>query len=296
MQGSRSGAAWRSGVYVPGSDPEEYEAFAAWRGRELDVVVDWPARSSWADIVNPTWLYNNWSGTPYIKSFGVAMLPEKESASLDACARGSYDRHWREFGENLAERGLADEVIIRLGWEFNGDWYKWSARNPEAFAACWRAIHTQVERVAPELRWDWNVNRGRGHSVADARKAYPGDQYVDIVGIDSYDIWPGVRTEADWQEHLAGEFGLRFWADFAIQRGKQVSVPEWGLYPGTEQAGNNGGDNPLYIEKMVGFFRSLGDHLAYESYFNQSRSGVAGSLVSPNQNPRGSAAYQKLYR
>jgi hypothetical protein len=290
-----SGLPWASGVYVPGSKKENAAAFAAWRGRPVDVVVDWSARQNWNDIVNPTWLYDAWQGTPYTKVFGVAPIPEDGSGNLQSCASGAYDDKWRQFGTNIKARGLADQSIIRLGWEFNGNWYAWSAHDPGAFAACFRKVVSAAESTAPELRWDWTVNRGRGQSVKDARAAYPGDAYVDIVGIDSYDMWPGVKSEADWNQHLNGEYGLKFWVDFAKQHGKKVSIPEWGVYPGTAQAGANGGDNPMYISKMHEFFESLGDTLAYEAYFNEDESYYAGSLFGPTQNPIAAAKYSSLF-
>jgi hypothetical protein len=292
-----SGLPWASGVYMPGSSPTHVAGFASWRGRPLDVVVDWPARATWNDIVDPSWLYKAWAGTPYTKVFGVAPLPEGDtSATLARCATGEYDAKWRQFGTNIRNAGLSHTTIIRLGWEFNGDWYKWSAKNPAEFAACWRHIVTSAEAVAPALRWDWTVNRGKGQSVADARLAYPGDAYVDIVGVDSYDGWPGATTDATWQQHLSGAYGLQFWLDFARAHGKKLSVPEWGVYPGTAWAGNNGGDNAFYVDKMVGFFRTNAAHLAYESYFDDAGSYYAGAIHDPVQNPRASAKYLALYR
>jgi hypothetical protein len=289
------GLPWASGVYIPGSSPSKAAEFAAFRGRPLDVVVDWPARRTWSDIVNPTWLYDAWQDTPYTKVFGVAPIPEDGSGSLQACGSGAYDDKWREFGSNIKARGLDDDSIIRLGWEFNGDWYAWSAHDPGAFAACFRKVVAAAESTAPALRWDWNVNRGKGQSVQDARAAYPGDAFVDIIGIDSYDMWPGATDEKSWNEHLTGAYGLNFWVDFAKQHGKKVSVPEWGVYPGTAQAGANGGDNALYISKMHEFFKSLGDDLAYEAYFNEDESYYAGSLFGPVQNPAASARYASLF-
>jgi hypothetical protein len=141
--------------------------------------------------------------------------------------------------------------------------------------------------------WDWNVNRGKGSSVTDARRAYPGDAYVDIVGVDSYDMWPGVTSEADWARQYSGPFGLKFWSDFARAHGKRISVPEWALYPAN--AGSNGGDNAFYISKMRGFFKSQGSHLAYEAYFNESAPYVSGSLFGPTQNPAAAAKYKSLF-
>ena len=291
----RSGLPWASGVYIPGSSREKIDQFASFRGRPIDVVVDWSARGTWDDIVNPTWLYDAWQGTPYTKVFGVAPIPEDGTGDLYSCAGGAYDDKWRQFGTNIKARGLAGQSIIRLGWEFNGNWYNWAAYDPATYAACFRRVVSAAESTAPELRWDWNVNRGRGQSVTDARAAYPGDEYVDVVGIDSYDMWPGVTDEASWAEHLDGEFGLRFWVDFAREHGKKVSVPEWGVYPGTGQAGANGGDNPFYVTKMHEFFKGLGADLAYESYFNEDQSYYAGSLFGPNQNPAASDTYVSLF-
>lgn len=291
-----SGLGWRSGVYHPGSNATTFADFGTWRGRDLDVVVDWAARQSWDDVINPTWLYRAWVDTPSTKVFGVAMVPEADgSATIARCASGAYNDKWQQFGRNIAAAGLADTTVIRLGWEFNGDWYKWKASDPAAWVACWRAIVSSAEQTAPGLRWDWTVNRGVNQGLRDARQAYPGDAYVDIVGIDSYDMYPGVRSEADWQEHYAGEYGLRFWADFARQHGKPLSVPEWGVYPGTAHAGNNGGDNSLYIRKMVEFFRSMGPDLAYEAYFNDRGAYYAGSIWEPVQNPVASETYRALY-
>jgi hypothetical protein len=258
------------------------------------VVVDWPARQTWNDIVNPDWLYRTWQGTPETKVFGVAPIPEGDaSASLAGCAAGSYNDKWRQYGENIKAAGLDDETIVRLGWEFNGDWYKWQARDPGQFAECWRQIVGTVEQVAPALRWDWNPNRGRGQSVPDARLAYPGDAYVDFVGLDSYDMWPPATDEASWQVHYSGEFGLKFWSDFAAEHGKKFSVAEWGVYPGPASSGHGGGDNPFYIAKMMEFFRSLGGNLAYEAYFNESASYFAGAIFSPAQAPAAAAQYQR---
>ena len=292
----RSSLSWHSGVYLPGSSPATYQSFATWRGQALDVAVDWPARSTWDDVVNPSWLYDRWKNTPYTKVFGVAPVPEDDdSATMAGCASGAYDSKWKQFGTNIAAAGLASTTIIRLGWEFNGDWYKWAATDPTTFVNCWRHVVTAAESTAPALRWDWTVNRGTSQALSDPRAAYPGDQYVDVVGVDSYDMWPGVLTEADWQKHYSGAWGLKFWSDFAQQHGKPVSVPEWGVIPGTSNAGGNGGDNPFYVQKMVEWFRSLGSHLAYEAYYDDPGSYCASSIFSPVQNPKASAAYQQQY-
>jgi hypothetical protein len=293
---SRSGLPWASGVYTPGGSPSAYESFGTWRGSQIDVATMWAARRTWQDVINPDWLYRAWSGTPMTKVIGVAPIPEGDpSATLARCAQGRYNDKWAQFAQNIKAAGMDDESIIRLGWEFNGNWYKWSARNPADFVGCWRHIVGTAKKIAPALRWDWTVNAGAGQSLRDARAAWPGDDYVDVVGVDSYDVWPGVTSEATWEAHLTGPYGLNFWRDFAVAHGKPLSVPEWGVYPGTSHAGHNGGDNALYISKMHAFFTANASVMAYESYFNESAPYYAGSLFAPTQNPRAAAAYQERF-
>jgi hypothetical protein len=288
-----SGLSWVSGVYARGQGAAGVKSFGDWRGATVDVVVDWGARQSWDDVIDPDFLYSTWRNTPYTKVFGIAPVPEADgSATMAGCAAGSYNDKWRQFGTNMKVNGLENETVIRLGWEFNGDWYKWKANDPKQFAECWRQIVGSAEETAPGLLWDWTVIRGKGKSVVDAREAYPGDAYVDIVGVDAYDMWPGATNEATWAEHYSGAYGLKFWSDFARAHGKKISVPEWAVYPTTA---SNGGDNAYFIEKMQGFFKAEGSHLAYEAYFNESASYIKSAVFSPNQNPNAAAKYQALF-
>jgi hypothetical protein len=291
-----SGLPWVSGVYSRGQGAAGVKAFGDWRGAAVDVAIDWGERQTWDDVINPEFLFATWKNTPYTKVIAIAPVPEGDpSATMAGCAAGSYNDKWKQFGTNFKNAGLDDETVIRLGWEFNGDWYKWQARDPAQFAQCWRQIVTSAESTAPALLWDWNVNRGKGAGVEDARKAYPGDAYVDIVGVDSYDMWPGATGAAGWAEQYSGPYGLKFWSDFARAHGKKFSVPEWAVYPGPASEGASGGDNAFYIEKMHAFFASEGSHLAYESYFNESADYVAGSIFGPTQNPSAAAKYQALF-
>lgn len=287
--GFNSGLPWASGAFLASDSRAALASFGAWRGRKMDLVVTYSARSNWSDIENPSWLISAWRSTNVLRVFGIPPFPENGS-TLKACAAGSYNGHWRALARNLRASGYSGKTIIRLGWEFNGDWYAWRAADATAFARCWRQVVGAAETVAPALRWDWNVNRGRSSGLSDPTRAWPGSAYVDYVGVDSYDQWPGVTSESAWRQQLDGAQGLAYWARFARSHGKKLSVPEWGVYPGN--AASNGGDNAFYIRKMVAWFGSLGSLLGYESYFNEPSGYIASSLHSPAQNPRAAAAYR----
>jgi hypothetical protein len=268
--GNRSGLPWQSGVYLPNATPATVSAFGAWRGTPVDVATVWGNRSTWNDIVNPSWLYQRWQNAPETVAFGVAMLPEGvRGVSLQACAAGAYDSHWRQFGATIASYGLG-KSIIRLGWEFNGNWYAWKATNPAAFAGCWRHVVTAARATAPNLRWDWNVNRGASPGLANPAQAWPGDAYVTTVGVDSYDMWPAATSHANWQKQLSGPQGLNYWLTFAKNHGKQLAIPEWG---NMTTGSNPGGDNPAYVNDMLTFFKANAHSIAYESAFQGPSTG-----------------------
>jgi hypothetical protein len=289
---NRDGLPWPSGAYPANDTPAGAAAFATWRGRQLDVVDSWSARATWADIVDPSWLYQRWKGEPYTIAFGVAMLPAGvPGVSLQSCANGSYDGYWREFGRVISSYGLGNS-IIRLGWEFNGNWYVCQASNPAIWAQCWRQIVTSARSAAPGLQWDWNVERGVSAELADPELAYPGDAFVSTIGVDSYDSYPPATLAAGWQSQLNDKQGLEYWLAFAKKHGKQLAVPEWGNVDTGKSAG---GDDPQYVGNMRAFFAANAAEIAFECNFQGDVSSSGGSYGAGTSVPKAAAAYKTRF-
>ena len=278
---------WSSGVYQPSATLASLAAFGTWRGAPVHVATVWGGRATWADIVNPAWVYKTWKGAPQTMALGVPMLPEGVAGvSIGACAAGSYNSYWKQFGTNISAYGLGNS-IIRLGWEFNGNWYIWKASSPASWAKCWQQIVTSARTTAPGLQWDWNVNRGVSSGLSNPTLAYPGDAYVNTVGVDSYDMYPAATTSAGWNTQLNGTQGLLYWLNFAKAHNKKFAVPEWGSM---NTGGSAGGDDPAYVNDMLGFFQAHSAALAWESNFQgPSTKGTYGAGTSV---PKASAAYQ----
>jgi hypothetical protein len=274
----RSGLPWPSGVFLPNGTPAGAAAFAAWRKRPLDVVGVQGPQSTWASLTDPAWLYRRWEGKPYTMVFSVAMLPlDVPGVSIRACAQGSYNARWKKFGKVINSYGLGSS-IIRLGWEFNGKWELWAATNPTAWAECWRQIVTSAWSTAPRLRWDWAVNRGLSSALANPGQAYPGNHYVNMIGIDSYDWWPAASSPGGWTMQLAGPQGLKYWLAFAKAHGKKLSVPEWGNMRYGE---SSGGDDPAYVKDMRAFFVANAPYIGFETVFQGPRASYDGGYLMP---------------
>ena len=284
---------WKSGVSYPDAVNAvgATKAFASWRDLAVGVVAAWPARATWANFTQVNSFYTTWAGQSYTKSFGIPLFPDDVGATVEGCIAGNYDHYWRTFANTMNSTGLtAQGTIIRLGWEFNQDPQSGS---PSQFAACFRQIERTVSAIAPGLVWDWNVNRGPSDQMPDnsVLDAYPGNKYVNLIGVDSYDDWPTANTPGGWQYQLNGPYGLNFWLNFAKAHDKLLSVPEWGVATGDMWPGHEGGDDPAYIKDMYDFFAANKTWIAFESYYNDS--GTA--IFDPVENPVASAEYQKLW-
>jgi hypothetical protein len=103
-------------------------------------------------------------------------------------AAGDYDSYITSFAE--AAKSVDAPVMIRFAQEMNGAWttYYLGDRGDSAaeFIAAWRHIHDIFAAVgATNVGWIWSPNLvAQGDSSLSAM--YPGDAYVDWVGIDGY--------------------------------------------------------------------------------------------------------------
>ncbi|MGP3971761.1 glycoside hydrolase family 26 protein [Streptomyces sp. 6N223] len=168
-----------------------------------------------------------------------AALPDHEVAALLADgAEGRFDDHFRTLARRLVDLGLRDTVIV-LGWEMNGSTYSHRcAPDPAAWRAYWRRVVETMRAVdGQEFRFDFAPSRGRDAIGWD--ECYPGDDVVDIIGLDTYDQPAG----SSFEEHVSQPYGLRDHVEFAAAHGKPVSFPEWGLF--------RNGDNPEYVRRML---------------------------------------------
>ncbi|MFD7839948.1 glycosyl hydrolase [Streptomyces sp. NPDC059761] len=219
-------------------------------GKEIRVGHTYLPGDRWARIENPDFLeaWAQWRQAKPDRLFvlNVPMqqhnedhVPDREVARLiRAGAEGEFDHHFERLAHRLVELGVPDTVIV-LGWEMNGATYTHRcAPDPEGWKEYWnRIVNTMRSVPGQEFKFDFAPNRGS--DAIGWTKCYPGDDVVDIVGMDSYDQAPG-RT---FDEMVSQPYGLQQHVDFARAHGKEISYPEWGLF--------RHGDNPVYVQRML---------------------------------------------
>ncbi|MEU2420225.1 glycosyl hydrolase [Streptomyces sp. NPDC007851] len=205
-------------------------------------------------------------------------LPDAEvRRRLRLGASGAYDGHFRALARRLVAVGAPDTVVV-LGWEMNGVTYSHRCGpDPGAWKAYWARIVTAMRSV-PGGRFRFDFAPNRGLDAIPWTRCYPGDRYVDIIGMDAYDSPRGLS----FQEQADEPYGLRDQAGFARAHGKPVSYPEWGLY--------ENGDDPAYLRGMLDWFART--RPVYQTLTDYCPHGVWGC----RSNPRSTAVYRALMR
>lgn len=180
--------------------------------------------------------------------------------NLQATANGALDGDFRAVARYLKDAGYGD-AIIRLGHEFDGDWAPYSARNNNAgYIAAFRHVHDVFKSESSAFRFEWTAMDA--HFIDYGPPAYPGDSYVDIIGLDFY--WREQQPISDNQWKYQMHNVLVAHQAFATAHGKPVSYPEWGRALA---------DHSRFIDLMYGWFSSLPTSgpggLLYHAYFNE---------------------------
>lgn len=253
-QGSRGAGSSAHGAYLdygPAGVSRMADLSRWLGGAELRVGHTYLPGDLWVNIEGtPDFLdaWADWRKADEDRMFvlNVPMLERNEERVPDAQVRrllrsgaaGDYDQHFTRLAERLVSLGVPDTVIV-LGWEMNGTTYTHRCGpDPASWKAYWQRIVTAMRAVpGQEFRFDFTPSRGL--DAVPWTACYPGDDVVDIIGMDSYDQPPG----ESFDDQINDPYGLQKHVDFAAERGKPISFPEWGLF--------RNGDNPEYMRRML---------------------------------------------
>ncbi len=131
---------------------------------------------------------------------------------------------------------------------------------------------------------DWNVNACKG--VYSYATYYPGNAYVDILGLDLYDVaCETPNTRVTFKQLFNEQLGLKYFETFARAQGKPMSLPEWGL------SSIPAGDDPAYINGIGA--QVDGGNFAFETYFDAG--GLGKNLPLTTSTPKSLVAYRKWF-
>ncbi len=117
--------------------------------------------------------------------------------NYDSVLSGKWDSYFKEFASQSAS--FKGQVILVPYSEMNGDWSPWSGtlngNSPEKHIAAYRYIRKFFTSVS-NVKFGWTVNNtSLPETLENAiERYYPGDEYVDYVGVDGFNF-----NDGEWE-------------------------------------------------------------------------------------------------
>ena len=261
----------------------------------LNGAPDW---HGWTDawVTAPQYGYTQWvaqSPTTRQLILQVDLIPTSLQNTNDplsweqTCDAGKFNSYATTLGRHLVAAGLGNSVI-RLGAEANANWESDfignTVREQKAWAKCFDNEVTGLRAASgSHFLIDWNPNACVENIPYN--NWYPGNAYVNIMGLDLYDQsctqWGPAISFTD----LSNEpVSLTHFIAYANSRKKPMSIPEWGLVT------SDSADDPNYI---AGVGATVGaNDFAFEAYFD---TGAQGTIELSSNTPQSLAAFQEWF-
>jgi hypothetical protein len=141
--------------------------------------------------------YYPWSGDPPAAEPdvppGAVLMVSWHGTTYSRITSGASDRTIATMATRLA--GMKRPILLRWGWEMNGNWFPWdgthNGRKPAGYVKAWQRMHRIFhQHGATNVAWVWAPNWNSGPNVSwnEFQHYYPGDPYVDWVGVSGYNF------------------------------------------------------------------------------------------------------------
>lgn len=155
------------------------DAYTAMTGKQPNLIEYYAA---WGDGFDAQGVRNAWAeGALTLVSW------EPFDVTLADIAAGEKDAYLKKYAASVRKLNLP--VVISFADEMNGHWEKWGTKyvTPKQYVAAWKHIHdTFTDAGASNVIWAWSPNIVNPVKSVELEPYYPGDGYVDWVGVIGY--------------------------------------------------------------------------------------------------------------
>lgn len=156
----------------------------------------------------------------YASKGAVVQVAFEPNGGLNEVNDCTYLRQWARQAHKTGA-----PILLRWACEMNGSWVAWYG-NPQLYIEKFRLVHDIMEEEAPNVAMVWAPNdipNNPNYPAQNVHAYYPGDKYVDWVGIDFYGVYfyeTGAIERKDPREKL------RVVYDTYSER-KPIMICEW---------------------------------------------------------------------
>jgi Glycosyl hydrolase family 26 len=172
-----------------GQQPSVYEFAQGWAVDQFDAsAIDSVAARGMLPLVS-------WEPWDYRRQSKIASLSGIQPAySLSHIINGDYDRYIRSWADGV--KSLPYTIAIRFAHEMNGNWYPWgvftNGNSIGEYVTAWRHVHDIFTQLGVKnVIWVWSPNIIYD-DVTNLAELYPGNKYVDWIGLSGYYGTPGM--------------------------------------------------------------------------------------------------------
>jgi hypothetical protein len=213
-----------------------------------------------------------------IPELTLQTVPEEKRKSgnmLYDILDGEYEVYIRDYARKAADFGAP--VIFRPGNEMNGDWCNYSAVHISLDAEIYKAFYIYLFKIfeeegADNVLWVWNPNSRPFPDFRwnDGICYYPGDEYVDIIGLTAYNTGTYYEHEL-WQSfaELYDEVYYKTAAEFK----QPLMITEFA-------SSSIGGDKVAWVKEMFGIIGYY-DRIRAAIWWSSSDLDAEGMIARP---------------
>ncbi len=183
---------------------------------------------------------------PYIRMMPRSRFEEGKPDpvyTMDKFLSGDFDMDLHKWAQKAKSYDFP--LLVEFGTEMNGFWFPWNGMwngkdetdygnpgefdGPEKFKNVYRRIiEICKEEKADNITWFFHIN-GENDPVSDWNKMknyYPGDEYIDWIGVSIYGALESSEPWRSFEEVLSEN-----WEEISSisPSGKPIAIAEWGV-------------------------------------------------------------------
>jgi len=242
---------WTGGLWDDKSLSLHPEALTAVQNKIDKKVAIAHFYTGWSNLENPqlisqlqTASNNGWRPMVSANPYFFDRCQANGKTLYQAISSGNCDDFIKSVGLSLKQYGKP--IFLRFAWEMNIDSMDWSIQttgsSPADYINAWRRFHDIVSaQGATNVLWVFAPNTMSSSSIA-YNLLYPGDSYVDWIGLDGYN-WGTTQLWSSW-ESFAKTFQASYNSLTTIAPGKPLMLSE-------VNTTDVGGDKPFWYTDML---------------------------------------------